>query len=86
MILETEHENVKENFLEIIGKEDLLETREFLNSQNISDVASLIYDLPEHASKIISNMSIHRAASVFKILDFPTQKTIIQELPPYKTE
>lgn len=85
MILETEHENVKENFLEIIGKEDLLETREFLNHQNISDVASLIYDLPEHAPKIISNMSIHRASSVFKILDFSTQKSIIQELPPYKT-
>jgi len=85
MIPETEQENVKENFLEIIGKEDLLETREFLNHQNISDVAYLIYEMPDLSSKIISNMSIHRASSVFKILDFPTQKTIIQELPPYKT-
>lgn len=85
MIPETEQENVKENFLEIIGKEDLLETREFLNDQNISDVAYLIYEMPDLSSKIISNMSIHRAASVFKILDFSTQKTIIQELPPYKT-
>jgi len=85
MIPETEQENVKENFLEIIGKEDLLETREFLNHQNISDVAYLIYELPDLSSKIISNMSIHRAASVFKILDFSTQKAIIQELPPYKT-
>jgi magnesium transporter len=85
MIPEIEQENVKENFLEIIGKEDLLETREFLNNQNISDVAYLIYELPDVSSKIISNMSIHRAASVFKILDFSTQKAIIQELPPYKT-
>ena len=85
MIPETEQENVKENFLEIIGKEDLLETREFLNHQNISDVAYLIDELPDLSSKIISNMSIHRAASVFKILDFSTQKAIIQELPPYKT-
>jgi len=85
MIPETEQENVKENFLEIIGKEDLLETREFLNHQNISDVAYLTYELPDLSSKIISNMSIHRAASVFKILDFSTQKAIIQELPPYKT-
>lgn len=85
MIPETEQENVKENFLEIIGKEDLLETREFLNHQNISDVAYLIDELPELSSKIVSNMSIHRAASVFKILDFSTQKAIIQELPPYKT-
>lgn len=85
MIPETEQENVKENFLEIVGKEDLLETREFLNHQNISDVAFLVYELPDLSSKIISNMSIHRAASVFKILDFSTQKSIIQELPPYKT-
>jgi magnesium transporter len=85
MIPETEQENVKENFLEIIGKEDLLETREFLNHQNISDVAFLVYELPDLSSKIISNMSIHRASSVFKILDFSTQKAIIQELPPYKT-
>ena len=85
MIPEIEQENVKENFLEIVGKEDLLETREFLNHQNISDVAFLVYELPDLSSKIISNMSIHRAASVFKILDFSTQKSIIQELPPYIT-
>lgn len=85
MIPETEQENIKENFLEIIGKEDVLETREFLNHQNISDVAFLVDELPDLSSKIISNMSIHRAASVFKILDFSTQKTIIQEVPPYKT-
>jgi magnesium transporter len=30
-------------------------------------------------------MSVHRAASVFKILDFSAQKHIIRELPPYKT-
>jgi magnesium transporter len=30
-------------------------------------------------------MSIHRAASVFKILDLSAQKHIIRELPPYKT-
>jgi magnesium transporter len=85
MILETEQENVKDNFLRVIGQEDILETRNFLNDQNISDVASLIDELPEHAAGIISNMSIHRASSVFKILDFSVQKAIIQELPPYKT-
>jgi magnesium transporter len=30
-------------------------------------------------------MSVHRAASVFKILDLGTQKNIILELPPFKT-
>jgi magnesium transporter len=85
MILETEQENIKDNFLEVISREDILDTREFLNNQNISDVAFLIDELPDHAPKIISNMSIHRASSVFKILDFSMQKTIIQDLPPYKT-
>ena len=85
MILETDQENVKEQFLEMLSREDLLETREFLNHQNISDVAFLIDELPDYAAKIVSNMSIHRASSVFKILDFSTQKTIIQDLPPYKT-
>ena len=85
MILETEQDNVRENFLQLIAREDVLETRNFLNDQNISDVAFLIDEFPEHAASIISNMSIHRASSVFKILDFGIQKSIIQELPPYKT-
>lgn len=85
MILETEQDNVRESFLQVIGREDVLETREFLNDQNISDVAFLIDEFPEHAPRIISNMSIHRASSVFKILEFNVQKSIIQELPPYKT-
>lgn len=85
MTAETEQLNVKEAFLEIISREDLLETREFLNQQNISDVAFLIDEFPEHAARIVSNMSIHRASSVFKILDFGIQKAIIQDLPPYKT-
>ncbi|MEO8584516.1 MAG: magnesium transporter, partial [Flavitalea sp.] len=85
MILDTDQDNIKEVFEEIIERDDVLSIREFLNHQNISDVAYLIDEYPEHDSKIISNMSVHRAASVFKILDVSTQKTIIQELPPYKT-
>lgn len=85
MTMEVEQGGLKEQFLESIQKEDLLGIREFLNDQNISDVAELIYEFPEYEGKIISNMSIHRASSVFKILELSTQKTIIQELPPFKT-
>ncbi|MEP7257791.1 MAG: magnesium transporter [Flavitalea sp.] len=85
MTPETEQANLEEQFLSLLEKEDVLDVREFLNHQNISDVASLIDEFPEYEAKIISNMSIHRASSVFKILDLSTQKTIIQELPPYKT-
>jgi magnesium transporter len=59
--------------------------REFLNNQNISDVAELIYEFPDYEAQIIGNMSTHRAASTFKILDVSIQKRIIQELPAFKT-
>ena len=74
-----------EKFRNIIQSEDVLHIREFLNNQNISDVAELIYEFPEFESQIIGNLSIHRASSTFKILDVPTQKRVIQELPAFKT-
>jgi magnesium transporter len=85
MSLEIEQSTLKEQFLEILQKEDVLQIREFLNDQNISDVAELINELPEYEHQIVGNMSVHRAASVFKILDLSTQKNIIQELTPFKT-
>jgi magnesium transporter len=83
--MEQENIDLSEKFLQLVQKEDVLAMREFLNDQNISDVAELINEHPEYESQIILNMSIHRAASVFKILDLHPQKTIIQELPPFKT-
>ncbi|RYG06160.1 MAG: magnesium transporter [Chitinophagaceae bacterium] len=85
MSIEAEKIPLQQQFEEIIAVDDKLLIKDFLNHQNISDVAELIYEYPEYESKIISNMNIHRAASVFKILDFSNQKTIIQELPAYKT-
>jgi magnesium transporter len=85
MALEFEQLPMKDQFLELVQKEDMLQVREFLNDQNISDVAELINDLPEFEHQIVGNMSVHRAASVFKILDLSTQKNIIQELTPFKT-
>lgn len=69
----------------VLEKGDPEEIRQFLDQQNISDVAELIYTLPEHDASIISYMSIHRASGVFKILETPTQQDIIQQLPPSKT-
>src|SRR6201994_4130307 len=74
-----------DQFNEIIQSEDVLKIREYLNSQNISDVAELIYEFPEYQGHIIGSLSIHRASSTFKIPDVPTQKRIIQELPPFPT-
>ena len=74
-----------DQFNEIIRSEDVLKIRDYLNSQNISDVAELIYEFPDYETQIIGNLSIHRASSTFKILDVPTQKRIIRELPAFTT-
>jgi magnesium transporter len=77
--------NMTEQFEQLIQEDDKLKMRDFLNHQNISDVAELINEYPDYMAQIIANMAIHRAASVFKILDFSSQKQIVQELPSFKT-
>jgi magnesium transporter len=76
---------LEEQFSGILETGDKLAIRDFLNDQIISDVAELIDLFPEYQSQILAGMSNHRAVGVFKILDTPTQKQIIQELPPNKT-
>lgn len=76
---------LKLEFEEVLQTNDPLEIRQFLDQQNISDVADLVYDYEDYESKIIAGMSVHRAAGVFRILDVSTQKRIIQNLPPSKT-
>jgi magnesium transporter len=83
--MSTEDITLQEQFEELMRSGNETSIREFLNDQNISDVAELINELPEYESQIIQHMNMHREASVFKILDLSTQKTVIQELPPYKT-
>ncbi len=73
---------ILEQFEAVIKTEDKLAIKDFLNDQNISDVADLVYEFPDYESSIIAGMSVHRAASVFKILEIGTQKSIIQDLPP----
>lgn len=76
---------MQQQFEELIVSEDKLAIKEFLNNQNISDVANLIYENPDYETQIIANLSIHRAAGVFKILEVPEQKRIIKDLPPFRS-
>ena len=85
MLSELDEISLQQQFEEVIASEDKLAIQEFLNNQNISDVAELIYENGEYESQIISHLSIHRAASVFKILDPAEQKRIIKDLPPFKS-
>lgn len=80
-----EEQSIQEQFEQLVATEDKLAIREFLDDQNIADVAALVYDYPDYEAQIIANLSIHRAASTFKILDFPTQKRIVAQLPSFKT-
>ncbi len=80
-----EHQTLQEQFETVIQTEDKIQIRDFLDDQNISDVAILVEEFPDYESSIIANMSVHRAASVFKILDLSVQKRIIRELPPNTT-
>lgn len=85
MALEAQIEDLKRAFEKLLEGNDKLEIRQFLDDQNISDVAELVYEYPEYESSIVANMSIHRASGVFRILDFSIQKRIIQTLPAAKT-
>lgn len=85
MSLESIEISLQQQFEEVIASEDKLAIKEFLNDQNISDVANLIYDNKDYETQIIAHLSIHRAASVFKILDASEQKRIIKDLPAFKS-
>jgi magnesium transporter len=83
--MELESLSLQEKFEEVIARDDKREIQDFLNNQNISDVCDLINDYEEYEVQIIASLSTNRAASTFKILDFPVQKRVIQDLPPLKT-
>jgi len=77
--------NLSEIFEEVLSKNDELLLTEFLDEQNISDVVTLVNEFPAQEATIIDHMTVHRAVSVFKILDINQQKDIIKELPARKT-
>ena len=77
--------DLQEQFEFFLQEENAMHMPEFLNELNISDVAQLIEENWEQATEIMAALSIHRAASTFKIIELGIQKDIIQELPPLKT-
>ena len=85
MSTEAEKILLQDEFEEVITSGDDERIHQFLDEQNISDVADLIYENEDREAYILSRLSIHRAASLFKILEHPTQEKIIRELPPSKT-
>ena len=78
MSFELEQPSINEQLEQLMQENDLQVIRKFLDDQNISDVADLIYDNPDYEAQIIANMAINRAAAVFKILDVSRQKEIVK--------
>ena len=76
---------VQEQFEDVFNTGSKEAISEFLNEQNISDVAELIDENEDREIDIFMSLSMHRATGVFKILDHPTQKRIIKNLPPTKS-
>jgi len=82
----TEEEiSVQGQYEDILKGGDDTAISEFLNEQNISDVAELIYENEDKEIEIFLHLSMHRALALFRILEHPTQKRIIKNLPPTKS-
>jgi magnesium transporter len=76
---------LQEEFLRVRETADPIALRAFLDDQNISEIADWVDEETDLATEIIAGMSMHRAVSVFKILDLSLQKQVIRELPPNLT-
>ena len=85
MLEETEKISIQQKFEDVLATGDRNLLHDFLDSQNITDVADLVHENEKLETEIIALLSVHRAASVFKILDLSEQKRIIKRLPPHKT-
>ncbi|WP_344981431.1 magnesium transporter [Compostibacter hankyongensis] len=79
-----ENEMLTEIFLPLAEEGSSAGLQELLDEQLIMDIAELIDEYPQYENLIISNLSVKRAVSAFKILDFPTQERIIKSLPGHK--
>ncbi|MCC7029550.1 MAG: magnesium transporter [Chitinophagaceae bacterium] len=58
------------------------ELREYINDLNISDVAELINEMPEHTLAFFQQLDFQRGLAVFRILDLSAQEDLLRLLPP----
>lgn len=79
-----ENEVLLERFEQLAQEQNYRELKEFLDDQLITDIAELIYEVPDQADQIINHLTLGRAAAAFRILEFPTQEDIIRDLPAHK--
>ena len=80
-----EEVTIQDQYEEILQSGSDAAISDFLNQQNISDVAELIEENEDREMGIFQHLSMHRAVSLFKILEHSVQKRIIKNLPPTKS-
>lgn len=73
-----------EKFEHLYKLQDREQLIALIDEQQISDIADLLSEVSEYAFTTFDLMPIHRAASVFKILDQQVQEAVIKGLPPQK--
>jgi magnesium transporter len=76
---------IQDQYEEILRSRSDTDMSQFLNQQNISDLAVLIEDNEDMELEVMQHLSVHRAAGLFKILEHSSQKRIIKNLPPAKS-
>ncbi|CAN5334494.1 magnesium transporter [soil metagenome] len=77
--------SIPDQYDEIVALGDPTKVTDFLNEQNISDVAEIVDEHEDDEVTIFLQLELHRAISLFKILEHPTQKRIIKNLSPFKS-
>ncbi len=77
-------DNLELQFEDLSDQNDRDALRHWLEQLNISDAAYLVEQYPEDGASILTILTLHRAVSVFKILDQPLQERVIREMPPYR--
>ncbi len=80
-----ENEVLQEKFEQLVKEQDYPTLKIFLDDQLITDIAELIYEEPDQAVPIMTNLTLSRAVATFRILEFPSQEDIIRALPAAKT-
>ncbi|MRG47006.1 magnesium transporter [Chitinophaga sp. SYP-B3965] len=79
-----ENEVLLERFEQLAHEHNFRELKELLDDQLITDIAELIYEVPDQSTLIINHLTLGRAAAAFRILEFPTQEDLIRDLPAHK--
>lgn len=77
-------QNIIERVEKLIELDAWEELKDFVNELNISDVAELINEYPEHGLAFFSQLDFQRALATFRILDVSVQEDFLKKLPPHQ--